>query len=163
MHGDAHSKLKGLIPAFLGLLMVLVACKSDPCEDISCVHGDCQEGVCSCAAYYEGESCDTESRAKFLGTNWYNNRICPSGSQFLVTTIQAGLTNAGQVMLTNIHQDPDTIAGQVNGDTLVIPTQAYGFEYIEGTGFYSDGSITLEYKVIQTAGGETECIAHLTR
>jgi hypothetical protein len=157
MHRDAHPKLKGLIPAFLGLLMVLVACKSDPCEDVSCVQGDCQEGVCNCAAYYEGESCDTESRTKFLGTN------CPSGSQFLVTTIQAGTTNAGQVMLTNIHQDPDTIAGHVNGDTLTIPMQAYGFEYIEGTGFYSEGSITLEYKVIQTTGGETECIAHLTR
>jgi hypothetical protein len=161
MHRHPHQKLKGLV--FMLAMMVVSACKSDPCADITCVNGSCVEGTCLCDHHYEGVLCDTESRAKFLGVNWYNNRICPGASQFMVTTIQSGTSDAGAVMLTNVHQDPDTVVGEVHGDTLILPMQVYGFEYIEGEGFYSDGSIALQYKVIQTGGGETACIAHLTR
>jgi hypothetical protein len=141
-----------------------LACKpADPCDNLQCQYGTCTEGACVCEPYYEGTTCEVESRAKFLGSNWYNSRTCPGDNIFTVSKFQTHTANAGAISITNLHQDPDTVLAQVNGDTVTVPMQVHGFEYVEGTGFYSDGAITVEYTIIETGGGETNCIAHFTR
>jgi len=40
---------------------------SDPCDDVACVNGSCDEGICNCSPGYEGELCDTEIREKYFG------------------------------------------------------------------------------------------------
>lgn len=165
MHRSLAKKLTHavLAVACARTMLLLAACKPDPCEDITCVHGQCVEGQCICDPYYEGQDCSTESREKWLGSNWYNSRICPSGGMYWVSKVEAAGSHAGAVLMTNVHQAPDTVQAQVKGDTLTVPIQVYGVEYIEGEGFYTQGTITLEYRIIQTGGGETACTALLTR
>ena len=62
-----------LLLVFCGLS--IFAC-SDPCDDVDCgVNGTCVEGTCDCDEGYEGTFCETETRAKFLGT--YSGDISP--------------------------------------------------------------------------------------
>lgn len=48
---------------------LIVSCNQDKCKDVVCNNGGtCNEtdGSCNCAVGYEGENCETLSRAKFL-------------------------------------------------------------------------------------------------
>lgn len=48
--------------------ILLTSCKSD-CKGIDCANGGfCDSDVCNCTAGYEGKLCETESRAKIIGT-----------------------------------------------------------------------------------------------
>lgn len=42
----------------LTTLIVLFSCSSDPCEGVSCVNGDCDDGSCACDVGWTGEFCD---------------------------------------------------------------------------------------------------------
>jgi hypothetical protein len=54
--------------SFLLLTLFVFAC-SDPCDDVNCgTNGTCDDGTCICEAGYEGAACETESRAKYIGT-----------------------------------------------------------------------------------------------
>ena len=58
------------ITLFLFFGMFLFAC-SDPCADVDCgANGSCNEdsGACVCDDWYEGDRCELETRAKFIGT-----------------------------------------------------------------------------------------------
>ena len=40
-----------------------------PCKDITCLNeGNCVDGICLCADYYEGPNCEKEEREKYYGT-----------------------------------------------------------------------------------------------
>ena len=55
------------------------SCESDPCVSTDCgIYGECVEGVCECVAFYEGENCEIESRAKYIGT-WTGDFVCDNG------------------------------------------------------------------------------------
>lgn len=55
----------------------LSSCTSDPCKDVNCgTNGTCVEGNCECDPGYEGTSCETEMRAKFLGTYVATGSLC---------------------------------------------------------------------------------------
>ncbi len=56
---------------FLFFSIFLFACNdTDPCDDNCGANGTCDEltETCICDIWYEGESCDIENRAKFIGT-----------------------------------------------------------------------------------------------
>jgi hypothetical protein len=148
-------------------MLILVAMNScnegDPCEKSACIHGTCHDGTCICYPFYEGIDCGTPERDKFLGTNWYNNRICGAVGQLYASKFDASPSSIEDVRIINVHTPPDTVYGKVHGDTIVVPLQVHGFEYIQGAGFYEDGGITLEYKVMTTTSQETSCIAIFSR
>ena len=51
------------------LIIGLSACSSDPCDDVDCMNGGtCNDGTCECGTFYEGPSCETEVRSKYLGS-----------------------------------------------------------------------------------------------
>ena len=59
----------------LSIFTVFMSC-SDPCDDVDCgANGTCDDGTCLCEDGYEGTSCETEIRAKYLGT--YSGDISP--------------------------------------------------------------------------------------
>lgn len=71
-------KVKHVLYLSAFLLLLLPACApSDPCEDLPCgSEGTCREGVCDCAAGFEGENCDSREIDKFLGTYYHGKGYC---------------------------------------------------------------------------------------
>ena len=47
----------------------------DPCQDVACVNGSCDEGICACAAGWEGTLCDVRLSDRFSG-QWSGNFNC---------------------------------------------------------------------------------------
>lgn len=41
-------------------VLFLNSCFTDPCENISCLYGDCVNGTCDCVEGYEGADCSDE-------------------------------------------------------------------------------------------------------
>jgi hypothetical protein len=166
MHRDlakAVARVLLAVHGFFALLAMNSCNEDDPCEDSVCIHGTCHGGSCVCAPFYEGIDCSTPERDKFLGRSWYNNRICGAVGQLYLSTFEAAASSMEEVRIINVHHPPDTVHGRVHGDTIVVPLQVHGLEYIQGAGFYDGGGITLEYKVISTTSQETSCIAVFSR
>jgi len=49
---------------------------SDPCKDIDCNNGSCDDGTCICEEGYTGTNCEAELRAPFIGT-FQGDLDCP--------------------------------------------------------------------------------------
>ena len=50
-------------------ILFLSSCAKDPCLDVTCLNdGQCDDGTCLCADWYEGTDCGTEERVKYYGT-----------------------------------------------------------------------------------------------
>lgn len=156
-------RLRFAVFSFLfAISLLLNGCKDDPCQDVLCLNGVCVSGVCSCDEGYEGESCGTLSRDKFLHSIWYNNRSCPGATDLLLSKIEVGSSQNQEIRIFNLNSSPDTVTANVSGDTAWIPLQVYGVEYIEGRGIYADGGIVFEYERVETGGGRTDCIAYFS-
>jgi hypothetical protein len=91
--------MKSLLKIFTVLTLVVIvvsSCKKDPCDDISCLNGGtCNDGTCACAEGYEGTTCGTEERAKFLST-YSVTETCPSGNlsySSVVSTSSVGVSS----------------------------------------------------------------------
>ena len=52
---------------FFFLSLFFFACSSDPCEEIVCVNGDCNDGSCACEEGWTGELCDQRDY-NFIGS-----------------------------------------------------------------------------------------------
>jgi len=50
--------MKHLISLILFFTFFIISCSSDPCEEITCVNGACNDGSCLCEDGYLGSSCD---------------------------------------------------------------------------------------------------------
>lgn len=70
--------MKNLIP-FLALILFVFSCtEENPCDTLDCgANGTCNEetAACICDDFYEGDSCELEVRAKFLG-EWSGTGVC---------------------------------------------------------------------------------------
>ena len=68
-------KIANIITLVLALTFFL-GCE-DPCENISCLNdGICISGDCDCLLGFEGSTCETDSRDKFLGFYLYASGTC---------------------------------------------------------------------------------------
>jgi hypothetical protein len=169
MHRHTHkelvhwqtARLKYLI--FLSIYAALVGCKPNACKDIDCHNGECIDGSCICANAYEGIECLTESREKFIGPLWDGNETCQGGTQYLPTRIAATGNEPGNLSIYNFHTVGDTVSATVNQDSIWLPPQIYGVDYLEGSGFFSQGTIAIEYVLWTTGGQTTHCVTVLTR
>lgn len=57
------------IPAFiLGAFLLFTPSCADNCKDVNCGTGVCVDGTCECGDGYEGENCEIEWSAKFVGS-----------------------------------------------------------------------------------------------
>ena len=63
------------ISLFLIFSLFMFSC-SDNCADVDCgANGSCDDGTCLCDDWVEGDRCETETRAKFLGA-WSSASNC---------------------------------------------------------------------------------------
>lgn len=101
---------------------------SDPCKDIDCNNGTCDDGTCICDDGFTGANCDTELRAPFLGT-FEGDLDCPDAP------FDLGMVGFGSLTVIT-EGDPDDIFG------IVITTPSLPFSLFS-TGTIDGNSLTL--------------------
>lgn len=119
----------------LSAALAFSGCKKeedDPCKNVVCQNGGtCNGGSCACASGYEGTTCGTEMRAKFIGQ--YNGTITCSGAanalNMSINSSSAGITSVV------FNDGVDTWVGTVNGTSINIATQTLsGGVTVSGSG-----------------------------
>jgi len=124
------------------------SCNTDPCKDVVCGDfGTCNEGTCTCEAGYEQNLdglCNTEMRAKFIGTyNFSGTSVCGvSGSNAITGSMTVSNSSAGvSKVLINLYGS--IITATVNGSALTIDSQVIGGFTYTGSGTYSNNTLSL--------------------
>jgi hypothetical protein len=153
------------ILATAGIMVVVgVSCNTDKCKTIVCANGSyCQLGNCVCPVGWEGPSCETESRAKFLG-NWmvYEKGSSSFSAQYPITILKDTFSTVqNNVRISNFNNYfKGTILASVVHDTITIPNQelegktVFGKGYIytsDDVNYYQYGSIRMSYEIIDSA------------
>ena len=141
-------------------VVIYTSCNKDRCKTIVCAYGGvCNDGVCTCRSGYEGPTCETIARNKFLG-EWtvFEKGSLTNKAQYPIK-IQPGI-DITDVVIINLYNYFFSISlrGSVINDTLYIPNQQYLGKVVFGVGFiYSEntytqyGAIAMRYEVIDTA------------
>jgi hypothetical protein len=133
----------------LTLSTAITSCKKDdPCDNVVCSNGGtCNDGTCACAAGYEGTTCATEVRAKFIGT--YNGSFACPGNNF---TVNMTINPSAQGITSVVFSDgADTWIGTVSGSSVTISTQTItGGTTISGSGQLAGNILTLNLNLSGT-------------
>ncbi|MCB9186308.1 MAG: hypothetical protein H6601_06125 [Flavobacteriales bacterium] len=135
----------------------MTSCEVDACKDVECGdNGTCVDGDCQCDTGYEGTDCDTEERAKFIGT--YNvTEACTSGNYTYSITTAASGSGITTIIISNFGDYGVNVTATVKNDNssqLVIANQTVGGGTFSGTGQISGNILTITYNV--TAGTSTD-------
>lgn len=148
--------MKNLIKffSFAALVVFATACTPDPCKDVVCGdHGTCEEGLCICETGYEQNTdglCNTEVRAKFLGTWTVSEDCTQSAPSSYTTSVTISSGAILEVKITNMWGAfANQVTATVSGSTITIARQAPDSDsyYIEGSGTISGSTITMNYTV----------------
>lgn len=143
------------------------SCNTDACDDIDCMNGGlCLDGSCSCPTGYEGETCETKSNAKFIGTYTVTETCGGTNSNPYQVTITAG-ANATDVLISNLGDYNCTVGGTITFSGLVNQAQITINDdkcntQMNATGSYANGVITMSYTA-SYVGGTDNCTATLTK
>jgi hypothetical protein len=164
MHSHHFQKLTGAALLLCFLALCGSGCKPvDPCENTVCIHGACLDDSCICESAYEGVACDTQARLKFIGTDWHNDLLCQGPGSALLARVDAGTFGDASLVIQNVLRQGDLVEALAHQDTLIVPQQVYGSDYISGIGLYSQSTFTLEL-VHETAAGQIiACVAVFRR
>lgn len=132
----------------------MTSCEVDACKDVECGdNGTCVDGDCQCDTGYEGTDCDTEERAKFIGT--YNvTEACTSGNYTYSITTATSASGITTIIISNFGDYGVNVTATVNGSNLTIANQTVGGGTFSGTGQISGNILTITYNV--TAGTSTD-------
>ena len=157
--------MKARFHAFLNIafstliaLTCLTSCEVDKCKTVACANGSiCEDGACLCTDGYEGFSCETEMRQRYLGI-W---RVTEDGTianaaQYSVAVERGSAPR--EIRIKNFYNSfTQPVKAYVNSDTLSIPLQAVNKWKVQGRGQikrspYSgvNGLIELRYRVEDT-------------
>lgn len=98
--------MKNLIP-FIALIIFVFSCgEENMCETLDCgANGTCDEATeaCICDDFYEGNNCELEVRAKFLG-EWSGTGVCDY-NQGNVFNLDVAITQGVEVDEIRIQSD----------------------------------------------------------
>lgn len=138
---------------------------------VSCANGgSCINDTCRCPAGFEGTSCQTESILKF--TESFDWSVSESGSvtgpanPYSINIEQNG-SSLTSVLIFYLYSpyyffssSSGALTGNINGDSIFIPTQPIDSGYITGKGYYiantsGPGQIKFRYQVTNTITGIT--------
>lgn len=145
-----------LMTAILGvatLSTVFTSCVTDNCADVVCENGgvcDDTDGSCACPLGYEGATCETMSKTKFL-KNWNASDLEDGTTTPLVYTclIADGSSITDVIVAANFSDGffTNTISATVNENTITIPNQqpdSDGYA-VAGSGVYNDVTNTIDW------------------
>jgi hypothetical protein len=141
------------------LSLLGAGCRQDPCATTTCVHGACNDGDCLCLNGYDGPTCSSISRARYLG-DWTVGDLC--GSSAVVYDCRIGAGGAIEaIVLDNLGDRGYPVNGFVQGVSLDIPLQAYGVWTIQGSGLLDTAArqLSLDYSIDFGGGSGAACLA----
>ena len=123
----------------------------DECADVVCENGGvCVEGICDCAAGYEGDRCTDESRVNLIGSYAVFDRCSRSRDSEYNVNISNSSTGVSGVSISGFWGTfVNDVTAMVNGTDIIILDQepdGDGFT-VSGNGTYTDGSISLNFTV----------------
>lgn len=136
----------------IGTMTMMQSC-SKPCKDDPCgANGACVEDgkdyTCTCETGYEGELCDTEERAKFIGSY--------TASGPIACDVTAGGTYSGTIVIANSGTSVTKITldfgggilltAEVSGTSLTLDNASIGgFDY-SGSGSVNSNTLNINLK-----------------
>ena len=161
---------------FIVFLVIAVAsCNKDEIKTttrvkcVTCANGgSCINDTCRCPTGYEGTACQTQTRQKYLGS-WTVREKGSTSSSFTQysLSIQTNSSNpaVNSVSLYNLYYYGFSsfllLNAFITSDSIFIPRQQVDSKYIIGKGYFFGSSsfgtstITMRYKVTDTATGIT--------
>jgi hypothetical protein len=138
-----------MVMAF-GLMITTNACR-DPCKDVNCNNGTCEEGTCKCEDGYTGANCDTAWRAGAIGN--FNVRDVVTGEEAGTYLYESNITtgtNIKDIRIANFGGLEATINGTfTNATAFNVPSQtdAANIKY-SGNGTVSGNQIVITYSAV---------------
>lgn len=123
------------------------SCNTDACDDIDCMNGGlCISGTCSCPTGYEGETCQTLSRDKFVGV-YSGNETCTIGSDSYAITLSASSDDL-KINYTNLYNQSYSAVCTITGqNTFSFAGTASGGVSFDGTSTLNANTITVNYTI----------------
>ncbi len=132
------------------------SCNTDECKDVVCANGgtcNSTDGSCSCATGYEGATCATEQRAKFI-KSWSATDTEVGGSMLpSYSSIVVSGTSVTEVRIAGFSDDyfTNNVVATVSGNTITIANQTPdndGYK-VSGSGTLNstDGKLTWSYTI----------------
>jgi hypothetical protein len=138
---------------------IMTSCNPDACNDVVCANaGVCEDGSCKCPVGYEGTTCETISREKFI-KSWSASDVTGANTLVYTCAIASG-TLINNVIVSNKFSDDyfvNNINATVNGSTITITSQqpdADGYA-VAGTGTLTSGKISWNYTITEVATNST--------
>ena len=156
-------RLFSLALSFVAL--ALTGCK-DECKDVVCQNGGtCDEGTCLCATGYEGTNCETEVRAKFVGS-YSVQESCQSGNYTFSMSVTSSSTGVSNIIINNFYDIGISVSASITGNSVTIPNQTINDQgvafTVSGSGQLSGNILTLTYNI--SAGADSDsCTAPCTK
>lgn len=128
-------------------------------NDINCLNGGvCESGLCECAIGYEGDSCQTLMRAKFLGSWGVSDDCSQSGTATYSVTLTASPNAVNQVLISNFWDAfTNSVVATVDSTTITIAEQEPDGDdfFVNGSGTLSGTTITITYNIEDRTGAQT--------
>ncbi len=131
-------------------LLVVESCDNRKCTDVICgSRQTCMNGICQCSAGYEGTTCDTLARDKFLGQYQVSN-ACVQGvspGNGYAIQIWEDFNEINKVQINNIVSNGLSAEAFVDRNLIEIPDQNIGAGTIFGQGSFDEvlQRIIIEY------------------
>ena len=148
---------------FFGLIAVaalsFTSCK-DECKDVTCANGGtCDAGVCSCPSGYEGDLCETETRAKIIGTYQVSEDCGTTGAATYNVTITAASSDVTKVLISPFGGYTGVTATcTLNGSSLTLNSvsgSSLSFSNLSGTVSANGGTISNVSYTVSDGNSET--------
>jgi hypothetical protein len=147
--------LLGSVLAFASVTTLVTSCTEDKCKSVVCNNGGAcgaETGLCTCKSGFEGATCSTLSRAKFLNAAGYQvvEDGTNSASSTYAVTIAAAGTDSVSVNISNVWGlFTNTVKATISGSTIAIARQQPDNDgyWVEGNGTLTGNVISMKYKV----------------
>ena len=176
-----HSFFTFLLTIAAFVTTTYIACNKDKCDDVVCKTGQvcengycrsllcdnvtCQNGgqcisttgKCSCLTGYSGTNCEILASKKFAG-NYAATETCSGNPKNYIVSIYVTSGGAVTIRINNVgnyHIDiPADIGSDGNSFNFAILKDNVSFI---GTGYYSDGNISVAYNIKPYNLSQIEC------
>jgi hypothetical protein len=139
----------------LGLFTVtFTACTPDPCKNVVCDNGGTCDanGACVCPAGFEGTTCATLSRDKFIGI-FNGSETCTIGTDTYAVTTTPNSDKTKFNIQNLYNQSTITAIANANGNAFTIPSQTVAANVVgSGSGTITGNNITITYTVTTGTG-----------